>query len=168
MQPATPEGRARSRSPVVSPASVPLPAWRKRLRSKVTVVPKLSPALLDDLDVAAIEVRSLQGNPDGVNFDRAPTTHCKICGVAKHTIKWEMRMTAEGRKVCTGSQCYPCVRACVLLGCTRAVEVLRRVPLAMQCVVARSKQVKSQLRQSRCSDCTCALCVPLDDDEDDE
>ena len=132
----------------------------KRLRVKSPVVIGFNDRVKEKL-LRAIEAHGLgnQANAERCNFfTSGPVKVCQICEVARHTVKWITRVTGKQTIRTTGSQCYACSRATLLLGCTRNLKVLLEVPEALRTVRMKSFQLRAVLQQQNADFCTCVDC----------
>lgn len=100
----------------------------------------------------------LQGNPEGTRYSGVPVARCQLCGAARHKVKWAQRLTLTGKIKTSGSQCYSCLRACILLGCTRSHVVLSEVPEALKVVKLKSLQIRNELSVRGDNLCLCHEC----------
>lgn len=102
-------------------------SFNKRLRGKTTVTPVITPEVRTKL-AEAIALYGLggQGNPERENFSTSgPISHCTVCGAARHSVKWVVRLSGQGQQKTSGGQCYCCNRASSLLGCSRGLYMKR-------------------------------------------
>lgn len=137
-------------------------ACQKRLRQKCAVPLTFTPEISRQLS-EAVTKHGLgeQGNPGHRDFARTGVARCAICGVPRHTAKWVTRLTGNGYVKCSGSQCYCCTRATILLRCSRGLAVLQAVPDALRIVKMKCLELRSALRARDNDLCTCCCCVPV-------
>jgi hypothetical protein len=141
----------------------------KRLCRKTTVQAVFTPEVKQKLqDAIALYGLAHQGNPEGQDFHRLGACDaCTICKVARHRVKWVTRLTGKGLVKTTGSQCYCCNRASLLLGCTRSLLILRSVPEALEVLKVKSLQLRHEMRRQGSDVCTCVGCRPVTNTEQD-
>ena len=149
----------RPRSPSPTPVKVVASCFR-RLRQKTAVEITLPADCHKELDqLVERHGNAGQGNPTHVRYSTEPQPKCSICGAMKHTVKWETKLTGKGVKKVTGTTCYPCKRACFLLGSPRSLAILGSSPQTMTLVRLKSKQVLLDLKAVGSNACNCHACV---------
>lgn len=61
-----------------------------------------------------------QGNCLKKKYSPSEVPKCEICMAKRHEVKWQVRVTGNGKTKASGSQCYGCYRASVKLQCPRS------------------------------------------------
>ena len=149
----------RHRSPSPTPVKVVASCFR-RLRQKTAVEITLPAECHKELDqLVERHGHAGQGNPTHVRYSTEPQPTCSICGAVKHTVKWETKLSGKGVKKVTGTTCYPCKRACFLLGSPRSLAILSSSPQTMTLVRLKSKQILQDLKAVGSNACNCHACV---------
>ena len=99
-----------------------------------------------------------QGNPLGLNYERTETKYCRLCGVAKHSVKWIMRSAGKGISKCSGSCCYCCHRAAWVLDISRSPFVLQHLPDVKRILTLKSAEIRHEISVYNGDVCLCVAC----------